>query len=68
LGKFGKFLAGGLFTWLIVLWILTSGGYGVNEMKDYKGKVLMYKKSIREGSKRHGSHYYGRTGGFRTGK
>jgi hypothetical protein len=62
-GNFGKILAGILFCWMFLLWTMTSSGSGVNTMADYKGKVLQYKKSIREGSKNRGTHYGpGRTG------
>lgn len=64
LGMVGRILAGVTFAWLVVLWGLTSSGWGVPRMSDYKDKVLKYKESIREGSVGGGLHVTGRRGRF----
>lgn len=62
--KFGRALAGACLILLILLYGLTSYGYGVNRLADYKGQVLLYKKSLREGSVHGGTHVYGRVGRY----
>ena len=63
-GKLGRALAGAALVLLILLYALTSNGFGVNHLADYRDRVLVYKKTLREGSALGGRHVSGRVGRY----